>query len=201
MNFSRSSSANEVVKWIQTDLLRRHRLAFVSPTCVRPRVAFDCSFIGDSCGSVKELICSSTTPVRALPGPLSRLPDAGGGSPSTSHSACPCVVRVAVEVIVLRDAKGLCSRNSTCALAKGASPEPPGRRRIFENLQKIPKENGKNAVFSPILQKDFKTMLSIFARLDEKHNCLGKFEKFLKIFDENSMEKLNFSLFSGKNCC
>ncbi|KAF0139030.1 MAG: hypothetical protein FD143_3496, partial [Ignavibacteria bacterium] len=50
----------------------------------------------------------------------------------------------------------------------------------------------KNAVFSPILQKNFKTMRSIFARLDEKHNCLGNFEKFLKIFDENSMEKLNF---------
>ena len=59
----------------------------------------------------------------------------------------------------------------------------------------------KNAVFSPILQKNFKTMRSIFARLDEKHNCLGNFEKFLKIFDENSMEKLNFSLFSGKICC
>ena len=27
-------------------------------------------------------------------------------------------------------------------------------------------ESGKNAVFSPILQKNFTTMLSIFARLD-----------------------------------
>ena len=78
---------------------------------------------------------------------------------------------------------------------------PPDARRIFENLQKIPEENGKNAVFSSILQKHFKTMRSIFARLDEKHNCLGNFEKFLQIFDENSMEKLNFSLFSGKICC
>ena len=59
----------------------------------------------------------------------------------------------------------------------------------------------KNAVFSPILQKNFKTMRSLFARLDETHNCLGNFEKYLKIFDENSMEKLNFSLFSGKICC
>ena len=38
-------------------------------------------------------------------------------------------------------------------------------------------------------------MRSIFARLDEKHNCVGNFEKFLKIFDENSMEKLYFSIF------
>ena len=50
----------------------------------------------------------------------------------------------------------------------------------------------KHAVFSPILQNNFKTTRSIFAPLDETHNCLGNFEKFLKIFDENSMEKLNF---------
>ena len=42
-----------------------------------------------------------------------------------------------------------------------------------------PKKMAKNAVFSPILQKNFKTMRSIFARLDEKHDCLGNFEKFL----------------------
>ena len=35
----------------------------------------------------------------------------------------------------------------------------------------------KNAVFSPILQRNYKTTCSIFARLDEKHN----FEKILKI--------------------
>ena len=34
-------------------------------------------------------------------------------------------------------------------------------------------------LFLPILQKNFKTMRSIFARLDEKHSCLGIFEKFL----------------------
>ena len=59
----------------------------------------------------------------------------------------------------------------------------------------------QNAVFSPILKKNFKTMRSIFARLDEKHNYLGNVEKFLKLFDEHSMEKLNFSLFPGKICC
>ena len=32
-----------------------------------------------------------------------------------------------------------------------------GRRRIFENLQKIPYENCKNALFSHIFQKDLKT--------------------------------------------
>ena len=37
-----------------------------------------------------------------------------------------------------------------------------------------------------------------FARLDEKHKCCGNVEKTLEIFDENSIEKLNFSLFWGK---
>ena len=35
-----------------------------------------------------------------------------------------------------------------------------------------------------------------FARLDEKHKLLGNFEKILKFFDENSLEKLNFLIFS-----
>ena len=46
----------------------------------------------------------------------------------------------------------------------------------------------------------FKNMREIFARLDEKHNWLGNFEKSLKFFDENLIEKLNFYLFFGK-CC
>ena len=35
-------------------------------------------------------------------------------------------------------------------------------------------------------------MRLFLARLDEKRKLLGNFEKFLKIFDENSIEKLNF---------
>ena len=31
-----------------------------------------------------------------------------------------------------------------------------------------------------------------FSRLDKKHKVLGNFEKILKIFDENSIEKLTF---------
>ena len=38
-------------------------------------------------------------------------------------------------------------------------------------------------------------MRSFFARLDEKHKLLGNFEKFLKFFDENSIENLNFFIF------
>ena len=38
-------------------------------------------------------------------------------------------------------------------------------------------------------------MRSFFARLDEKHKLLGNFEKILKFFDTNSLEKLNFLFF------
>ena len=38
-------------------------------------------------------------------------------------------------------------------------------------------------------------MRSFFARLDEKHKLLGNFEKILKFFDKNSLEKLNFLFF------
>ena len=34
--------------------------------------------------------------------------------------------------------------------------------------------------------------------MDEKHKLLRNFEKILEIFDENSIEKLNFYLFLGK---
>ena len=49
-------------------------------------------------------------------------------------------------------------RGNGSGLVGGPGAEPPGRRRILENLQKIPEENCKNAVFSRILQKNFKTM-------------------------------------------
>ena len=38
-------------------------------------------------------------------------------------------------------------------------------------------------------------MRSFFARLDEKHKLLGNFEKILKFFDKNALEKLNFVFF------
>ena len=41
-------------------------------------------------------------------------------------------------------------------------------------------------------------MRYFFARLGEKHKLLRNFEKILEIFDDNSIEKLNFYLFLGK---
>ena len=38
-------------------------------------------------------------------------------------------------------------------------------------------------------------MRYFFAILDEKHKLLCTFEKILKIYDENSIEKLNFNYF------
>ena len=41
-------------------------------------------------------------------------------------------------------------------------------------------------------------MRYIFARLDENYKLFGNLEKIFGIFDENSIEKLNFYLFLGK---
>ena len=41
-------------------------------------------------------------------------------------------------------------------------------------------------------------MHSFFAHFGEKHKLLGNFEKILKFFDKNSLEKLNFYLFLEK---
>ena len=41
-------------------------------------------------------------------------------------------------------------------------------------------------------------MRYFFAGLDEKYKLLGNFEKILKIFNENSIEKLNFQPFLEK---
>ena len=41
-------------------------------------------------------------------------------------------------------------------------------------------------------------MGNFFARLDEKRKLFGNFEKILKIVEENSIEKNDFSIISGK---
>ena len=41
-------------------------------------------------------------------------------------------------------------------------------------------------------------MRYLFARLDEISKVFGNFDKTLEIFDENSIQKLNFYLFLGK---
>ena len=51
--------------------------------------------------------------------------------------------------------------------------------------------------FRLFCKRNFKTLWYIFARLDEKHICLGNFEKILKIFDENSIENCIFIYFLG----
>ena len=43
-------------------------------------------------------------------------------------------------------------------LVGGPGAEPHGHRKIFENLQKIPKKIAKIAVFSPIFPINYKSM-------------------------------------------
>ena len=121
---------------IQTDSRRRRRLAFLQPTWALASVAVDCSFIGDSAGSVVELTCASTT-LQALPGSWSRLADARWCSPSPLHPACPCVGRVAVKGTVLREGKGLWSRSSSCALSPGVSANKTGVGTISSCVKRM----------------------------------------------------------------
>ena len=50
-------------------------------------------------------------------------------------------------------------------------------------------------IFAYFSKKIIKPGVNFSQRLDEKHKFFEIFEKFLKIFDENSIEKLNFLLF------
>ena len=61
-----------------------------------------------------------------------------------------------------------------------------------KNFEKFHKNIAKNALFLHIFQKELTNHALIFSRLDQKRKLLGNFEKILKIFDENSIEKLNF---------
>ena len=80
-------------------------------------------------------------------------------------------------------------------LVGGPGAEPPGRRRIFENLQKyFLRKFQIMHYFGLFFKENLKTQRYIFARLDEKQ-LVG--ESLRKIFDENSIEKLNFYLFWG----
>ena len=89
---------------------------------------------------------------------------------------------------------GVQGRGSGLVWGRGA--EPPGRRRIFENLQKIPEENWKKccifAYFATKISKPF----AKFSRVWTKNTIVwGNFEKILEIFDKNSMENCIFIYF------
>ena len=69
---------------------------------------------------------------------------------------------------------------------------PPRGRRMFENFQESLKKIEENALFEYIFRK-YLTTCANFSRIWTKNpNGLEIFEKILKIFDENSIEKLNF---------
>ena len=83
-------------------------------------------------------------------------------------------------------------------LLGGPGAEPPGRRRIFEILQKIPEENCKKCCIFAYFAKKVKNYALNFRAFWRKHVCLEKIWENFENFDENSMEKLNFYLFLGK---
>ena len=64
----------------------------------------------------------------------------------------------------------------------------------MRKVSKVSCENSKKCLILAYSQQNFKNPALIFARLDEKYKVLGNFEKILKFFDINSLEKLNFYL-------
>ena len=64
--------------------------------------------------------------------------------------------------------------------------------KIFESfLKDFHQKIAKNTLFLAYFSKNLTNRALLFARLDE-NTWLGNFGKVLKIFDENSIEKLNF---------
>ena len=80
-------------------------------------------------------------------------------------------------------------------LLRGSGKAPSGRRGIFE-MRKISCK--KSIIFAYFSQK-FKKTTDKFGRLDERSNCLGIFEKILKFFDQNSIDK--YLTIFVKICC
>ena len=60
-------------------------------------------------------------------------------------------------------------------LVGGPGDGAPDAGKFSKIFKKFCKKIAKTAVFSHILERNYKTMRSIFARLEEKHNWLGKF--------------------------
>ena len=62
---------------------------------------------------------------------------------------------------------------------------------MFESFEKISSENWLKCIIYAYFSKDFVNHALIFRAFGRKTKCWD-FEKILKIFDENSIEKLNF---------
>ena len=79
---------------------------------------------------------------------------------------------------------------------RGSGGGAPGRRGIFENLQKNSLRKLQKMKHFRLFCKKISKPCVKFSRVWTKNTIRwGNFEKILKIFDENSIEKLNFYLF------
>ena len=74
----------------------------------------------------------------------------------------------------------------------------PGRRRNFLKFAKNSLRKLLNMHYFSLFFKKFQNYALHFCAFGRKTQFVGKFEKILKIFDENSIEKLHFYLFLGK---
>ena len=76
---------------------------------------------------------------------------------------------------------------------------PPNAGEFSKICKKIHEENCQKCCIFAYFVKKFQKHAVNFRAFERKNNYFGIFEKTLKIFYENSMEKLNFSLFSGSH--
>ena len=77
-------------------------------------------------------------------------------------------------------------------LVGGPWGSPPDAGKFSKIYKKFKKKIAKTAVFSPILQRNYKSMRYIFARLDETHNWLGKFWENFENFWWKFNRKIEF---------
>ena len=78
-----------------------------------------------------------------------------------------------------------------CDLLPGAEPTPRTQEN-FRKLSNIFLRKVQNCIIFAYFTQNFTSPALTFAGFDEKHHALETFEKTLKIYDENSIEKLTF---------
>ena len=98
----------------------------------------------------------------------------------------------------------ICQKNLTnhslifCAFGRKTKIGANFLREFSKIFKKILQKFAKMHYFSIFFNKINKPMRSFFAVWAKKHKLLGKFEKILKFFDENSIATLHFLIIFGK---
>ena len=90
-------------------------------------------------------------------------------------------------------------KNLRCLFARLDEKHNSGKllRKLWK-FEKFRKKIAKNSLFYPIFNKILETLRNISRVWTKNTNCWKNFQKFLKIFDKNSIENMKFSLLLEK---